>query len=114
MLKLTDLSHIWSGLVPILNNIDKKPLWNVFLNIAISDWFGAAVIDWLAFNAESFWIWHISNDTLGAKIYNVLLFDAKFQIKNTYRDLDFKIKLLIIIWIMLQSMWAPINPLGSQ
>ena len=30
---LTDLSHIWRGLLPILYKIDRKPDWNVFLNI---------------------------------------------------------------------------------
>ena len=29
----TFLSHICSGLLPMLYNIDRNPLWNVFLNI---------------------------------------------------------------------------------
>lgn len=30
---VTCLSHICNGLLPMLYNIDRKPLWNVFLNI---------------------------------------------------------------------------------
>jgi hypothetical protein len=30
---ILDLSHICNGLLPILYNIDKKPLWYVFANI---------------------------------------------------------------------------------
>ena len=33
MPKVTFLSQIWSGLLPMLYRIDKNPLWNVFLNI---------------------------------------------------------------------------------
>lgn len=34
--KLTFLSHICKGLLPMLYNIDRNPLWNVFLNILAS------------------------------------------------------------------------------
>jgi hypothetical protein len=33
IIQLTFLSHICSGLLPMLYNMDKNPLWKVFLNI---------------------------------------------------------------------------------